>query len=135
MTFPAGVIESYDVSKAVPQTNFLRPVAPLNQKAVTLAYSAAPVPDLSLGSLFTMTATTGVAYVVGVPLSPQAGMRWTLVIRNTSGGVLGAGTFNAVFKTSAGVTAPATGFSRAIEFEFDGTNHVEISRGATDVAN
>jgi len=119
--------------------------ASLSEAQATVTYSAAPVPDLGVANSQVLTVTDAVAFVIGAPLfcglamsatnPPQAGMIWYLTIRNTSGGAHGAGTFNAVFKTSAAVPAIATANSRTFAFRWDGTNHVEIFRTAADVAN
>lgn len=111
----------------------------------TVAYSAAPVPNLALSNDQTVTPTDAVAFVMGAPLfgtaamsstnPPVAGLVWTLTIINTTGGALGAVTFNAVYKLGAAFTQPATGFQRSIQFRWNGTNHVEVGRTAADVAN
>lgn len=106
---------------------------------VTLAWATPLTPDFSLGSMFVTTATSNIAYTVAAPTNPpsDAGQSaiLTLTIRNGSGGALGAATFNAVYKLGAAWTNPANGFSRSIQFRWDGTNWVEISRTAADVAN
>jgi len=73
----------------------------------------------------------------GTNASMVPGQVFTIVIRNTTGGALGAVTFSAAsFKTAAtAFTQPANGFSRSYTFYFDGTYAIEISRGAADVAN
>lgn len=73
----------------------------------------------------------------GTNASMVPGQVFTIVIRNTTGGALGAVTFAAgSFKTAAtAFTQPANGFSRSYTFYFDGTHAIEISRGAADVAN
>jgi len=112
---------------------------------VTPTYSPSITPDLADGNDQVITATDGVAFTINAPLfggvamsatnPPIATMTWTLTIRNTSGGAAGALTFNAVFKIGAAWTQPATGFSRSIQFRWNGTNHVEVGRTAADVAN
>lgn len=110
------------------------------QPLVTITYSAAPVPDASLGNLFVVTITNGTAFVVGAPTNPPAvagvSQEMTITFRNTSGGAHGAGTWNAVYKTQATVfSAIANGFSRSVKFRWDGTNWVELWRTAADIAN
>lgn len=103
-----------------------------------LAYGVAPIIDASLGNDFIVTVTDGVAFVFGVPLNTApTGFDQTinLTISNASGVPHGAGSFNAIFKTSAAVPAIATGFSRTFSFRWNGTNWVEIFRTAADVAN
>lgn len=105
---------------------------------VTVTYSAAPAINAALGNDFIITITDAVAFVVAAPTNtPPTGYSQVIRItfRNTSGGAHGAGTFNAVFKTSGNVPAIATGNSRTIAFRWDGTNWVEIFRTAADVAN
>ena len=110
---------------------------PMGGPVTTLAYSAAPVMNASLSNAFVMTVSDGVAFVIGAPINPPpgVGMRLALTIRNASGGAHGAGTWNAIFKTSGNVPAIANGFSRTFEFQWNGTNWVEVFRTAADVAN
>lgn len=111
---------------------------PLQFQSVVLTYAAAMTPDLSMGDYFIITATNGVAFTINNPTNPPlAGDTQRLVfrIRNTSGGAAGALTFGVLFKIGAAWAQPATGFSRAIEFLWDGTNWVESFRSAADVAN
>lgn len=99
------------------------------------AWGAAIAIDASAGLDLRITATSNVAYTIGAPTNPVTGEVMDLQIRNASGGALGAATFNAVFKLGAAWTNPANGFSRSIQFRFDGTNWVERYRSAADVAN
>lgn len=117
---------------------FVVAAGPVCDPLVTLVYSAAMTPLANAGNHHTVTATNGVAFTFNAPTgTPAAGIRQRLVlrVRNTSGGVLGAVTFNAVFKLGAAWVSPANGFSRTIEFDWDGTNWVEANRSAADVAN
>jgi hypothetical protein len=105
---------------------------------ITLAYSAAPVMDASLGDHFIMTITDNVAFVIGAPINPPpTGFAQTLylTIRNGSGGAHGAGTYDPVFKTSGNVPAIANGFSRTFAYQWNGTNWVQTLVPTTDVAN
>ncbi len=110
------------------------------EQLVTITYvsGGAMAMDASQGSMFVLTITDGVAYTIPAPSNtPVTGFsqRLLLTIRNTSGGVLGAATFNAIYKLGAAWTNPANGFSRSIEFRWNGTNWVEYARAAADVAN
>jgi hypothetical protein len=98
-----------------------------------LTYSASMTPNRYLGSAANITPTNGTAFSINAPLNPCMGARLKFKIKNTFG-VLGVATWNAVFKMTAW-TQPANGFSRSIEFEYDGTNWVECSRSAADVPN
>jgi hypothetical protein len=99
-----------------------------------LPYSTVIATDASLANSFTITATDGVAFTISAPTNLVAGKQLTYTIRNTSGGALGAITWNAVFKMTA-FTNPATATNRSISFIYDGTNLVEVSRSAADVPN
>ena len=107
---------------------------------VTIPYTSgvAMTFDASQGNSFVLTVTDNVAYTIGAPTNPPfTGMsqRILLTIRNTAGVALGAATFNAIFKLGAAWTNPANTLSRSIEFRWNGTNWVEYSRTAADVAN
>lgn len=83
--------------------------------------------------------TAGTAWNIGFRNGSQGysvpGQVFTLLIRNTSGGVITAPSFSADIKVSAALTMPATGNSRSITFMFDGTNYIELSRSSADVPN
>ena len=104
------------------------------QTLVNLTYSTSMTPAANNGNIFVITATDGVAFAINAPTNPATGQRVVFTIRNTSGGALGAATWNAVFKMVAW-TQPATGFSRSIQFYYNGTNWIEESRCAADVPN
>lgn len=99
-----------------------------------LTYSASMTIDAAQGNIFEVNATNGSAFTINAPTNPQTGQRLAVLVRNTSGGVLGAVTWNAVFKMAAWVS-PATGFSRSIQFYYNGTNWVELNRTASDIPN
>ena len=103
-------------------------------KRLALTYSASMTPDALLADSFTITATNASAFTINAPSNAADGRRLKFTIRNTSGGALGAVTWNAVFKLAAW-TSPATGFSRSIEFEYDGTNWIQIAQTGVDVPN
>lgn len=99
---------------------------------VTLFYQATITSDASMGQVLVITATNGTAFTIASPVNVRSGQRLIYLIRNASGGALGAITWNAIFKKSA-FTNPANGNSRAIEFMYDGTNLVQINAAAVDV--
>jgi hypothetical protein len=104
----------------------------------TLTYGPSIAIDASLGRNFVVSVTDAVAFAFAAPTNtPPSGFGQEIIItiRNTSGGAHGAGTFNAVFKTSGAVPAIANGFSRSFCFRWNGTNWVELWRSAADVAN
>jgi uncharacterized cupin superfamily protein len=102
------------------------------QSAVT--YSASMTIDATVGDSFIITATNGTAFTINAPTTPITGQRISVKLKNSSGGALGVATWNAVFKMAA-LTNPADGFSRTIDFEYDGTNWVQISQTGVDVPN
>lgn len=105
----------------------------LTEQAIT--YSTSMTIALGSGAVAIITATNNTAFTINAPTgTPVAGEELTVVIRNTSGGALGAVTWDAVFKMSAW-TQPATGFSRSISFRFDGTNWVQKNQTGVDVPN
>lgn len=112
--------------------------AALQNVLTTVVYGVAPIINAALGNEFVVTVTDAVAFAFGVPLNPPAaGLDQVIVltIRNASGGAHGAGTFNAIFKTSAAVPAIANANSRSFCFRWNGVNWVEFYRTAADVAN
>jgi hypothetical protein len=100
----------------------------------TITYSASMTPDASLGGFQTIVVNTAVAFTINAPTNGITGQYLAISMANTSGGVLGAATWNAAYKMSAW-TNPATGFNRTITFRYNGTNWVEVSRTPADVPN
>lgn len=101
---------------------------------VVPTYGTSVAIDASLGNLFVITVTDGVGFTVANPTNPATSQRITIQIRNGSGGALGTVTWDTLYKLATW-TSPANTFSRAIDFEYDGTNWVEISRTPADVPN
>lgn len=106
----------------------------LQLRRVAQTYGTTVTIDTTVGNIYPITATNGTAFTIAAPLTPSDGMEITLTIINTSGGALGAITWNAVFKMAAW-TSPATGFNRSITFYYNGTNWVEKTRTASDIPN
>jgi hypothetical protein len=103
---------------------------------VTTTYSASMTFDTVAGSIFQVTATNGTAFAFNAPAALRTGAKLRVTLTNTSGGALGAITPNAVFKLAgAAWPSPATGFSRTIEFVYNGANFIEQWRSATDIPN
>lgn len=101
---------------------------------VTVTYSASMQFEAGLGNIFEITATNGTAFSISNPLDPVIGQRITLRIINTSGGALGAVTFGTQFKMSAW-TQPATGNSRSVDLEYNGTNWYQVAQTGVDIPN
>lgn len=94
--------------------------------------------DLTLGTLFRITITNGVAFTVSNPTGFSAaslpiGTIIGIMFRNASGGAVGAVTMGALFKTSFAM--PANGNSRTYFCMWDGTNWVEIIHMGVDTPN
>lgn len=111
-------------------------VAGMQYKRVVVPYSASMTFDLGTGNSFDITATNGTAFTINSPNNAADGNQFTVVIRNTSGGALGAITFGASFKLAGAFVAPATGNQRSVRFEVDGGGIAhEVFRTAADVPN
>lgn len=116
-----------------------------NDSSNILTYSASMTPDVSTGiNHFIITATNNTAFTINTPVNNAlvmagsqtnfpVGRKLKFTIRNTSGGALGAITWNAFYKVA--FTSPATANSRTVEFYFDGTNLVQDYVGSVDVPN
>lgn len=100
---------------------------------VTVTYSAAITFDTSTGDYFKISATDTNAFTIGAPANPTRGANCIVDITNSSGGVMGAITWNAIFKLAGAFTNPASTKRRIITFYHDGSNWVELSRGAADI--
>lgn len=109
-------------------------VVPLVNTVKQLTYSASITINAAQGDYQYVIANNGTAFTFNAPTKPVSGSPLTVRIFNTSGGALGAVTWNAIFKLAAW-TSPATGFNRAISFRYDGTNWTETSRNTVDVPN
>lgn len=112
--------------------DYLRELA--RPQIATLTYGTSIATDARTGDSFIVTANNATAFAIAAPTNPIPGQVITYTIRNSSGGALGAVTWNAVFKMAAW-TSPANGSSRSISFHYDGTNWVERSRTTADVPN
>lgn len=109
-------------------------IAPIVEYLLGVTYSASMTINAASGNNHQISPTDGVAFTLNAPSNPRPGQHLRIIIRNISGGVLGAATWNAVFKMTAWVQ-PANGFSRSIEFIYTGSNWIEIDRTAADVPN
>lgn len=99
----------------------------------TLTYSASMTPDLSTGGKFLITANNGTAFTVNAPLNPNTGKEITFDITNSSGGVLGVITWNAVYKLAGAFSNPLSTKRRIISFYHDGSSWIEKSRASADI--
>jgi hypothetical protein len=93
-------------------------------RKVALTYSASMTPDLIKGSWQTITVTDGVAMTVNAPTNPPAAQNTELTVEvlNSSGGVMGAITWNAAFIFAGATWAnPASTKKRFARFEWNGS--------------
>ena len=100
-----------------------------------ITYSTSMTPDQRIGSAHTISITDGVAFTINNPTNCVDGSVVSIRIRNGSGGAHGAITWGAGYKMAGALPAIATGFSRTIMFEYNGTSWFETFRSAADVAN
>jgi hypothetical protein len=90
--------------------------------------------DAAAGCVHNITATDGVAFTISNPTNALTGQVIFIKVKNSSGGALGTVTWDTLYKMSAW-TSPADGFSRAVEFYFDGTNWVQLTASGVDIPN
>jgi len=95
--------------------------------------------DCTLADHFFSQAVAAGATTIAAPSNGYIGQRIAVKFKNARGGGLGCNwTFNAAYKIAGGnvfVGIPANAFSRTIDFVYDGTNWVEVSRTPADVPN
>jgi hypothetical protein len=90
-------------------------------------------PNQRNGHAHSILVTDTVAMAINLPTNSVDGDIVTFLIRNASGGAMGAITWNAGYRLAGAFTNPATGFRRSIQFlsTGDGLYH-ELNRGAAD---
>jgi hypothetical protein len=110
----------------------------LTTTRVTPTYGATVPIVADSGNEFVITATDGNIFMISNPSyttsSVAAGQRITVRVMNASGGALGRITWGSGYKMAAWMN-PASGYSRSIDFQDDGTHWVEVSRTPSDVPN
>jgi hypothetical protein len=97
-------------------------------------YNVVVAIDAAAGCVHNITATDGVAFTISNPTNALTGQVIFIKVKNSSGGALGTVTWDTLYKMSAW-TSPADGFSRAVEFYFDGTNWVQLTASGVDIPN
>lgn len=98
----------------------------------SLPYSASITPAHASASVFSIVVTNGSALTINAPtLGLVPGRIITFDILNSSGGAMGAITWDAVFKKGA-FTVPANTKRSTIQFYFDGTNWVALNAQSLD---
>lgn len=88
----------------------------------SIVYSPNITPDLSKGAHVLINVTDGNPFTINAPINSIKGQEWLLVLENSSGGVLGAITYNAVFHFPTN-NPPSAGDRRYTRMYFDGTFH------------
>lgn len=100
----------------------------------TLTYGTTVTVDATLGDIQRLTVTDGVAFTISAPRNPDAlTLSLTFEILNSSGGAMGAITWDASYKLAGAFTNPADTKLRTIRFYYNGTSWIEESRAAADI--
>ena len=117
--------------------DFFREAFAIIAAPVTLTYGTTINTNAALGDDFILTITDGVNFTIAAPTNPAAGREINYTFRNTSGGGVGTVTWDSVFKLPSVPAnwSPPTGFSRSINFIYDGTNWVQRYSSEFDVPN
>lgn len=102
------------------------------QRIQALAQAAAIDINCALGTIIVVTFLTNAIFTINAPTNPVAGMRMSITFKNTSGGALGAATWNAVFKRVTAIT-PANNLQMTVDFYYDGVNWIETNTSANNV--
>lgn len=109
-----------------------RPLA-MSPTVTDLAYSSSMTPGAHIAIKQRITVTNATAMTINAPTNPILGEDLTFDIINSSGGAMGAITWNAVFKLAGAFTNPANTKRRTITFYYDGTSWIETTRAAADI--
>lgn len=105
-------------------------LAPDTPKSLT--YGASVATNAAWKGPYKITVTNGTAFTVANPANPYA-RDITYDILNSSGGAMGAITWDTQFLLAGAFTNPANGKRRTITFYWDGTSWVEKNRAAADI--
>jgi len=122
----------------LPQYIAQNPVStkPIPAAKATPVYSASITPDASQGVWQTITVTNGTAFTINAPTNtPDSSHTKELAIEvvNSSGGAMGAITWNAAFVfTNGAFVNPANTKKRHVRFEWNGSNWIETARALAD---
>lgn len=103
-------------------------------KEISPTYGANISIDASLANVYAINVSNGAGFTILNPTNSRAGQRITIRISNNSGGVMGAVGWGGNYKMAA-LANPANGFSKSLDFEFNGFNWIESSRTPSDVPN
>jgi len=107
------------------------------QNKIDQTYGTTVAIDAAAANWFTIGVTNSTAFTIAAPVNPADGQQITITVKNSSGGAMGAITWNSVFKLSAW-TNPANGFNRSITFGYSSAGNLngwfQIS-STTDISN
>lgn len=99
-----------------------------------LMYGASVNINCALGNYCTLVVSNNTAFTINAPTNAPTGMELTLEIVNTSGGAMGAITWNAAFAFMTAWTNPASNKRRTIRFrKRSGGNWIQIGLASTDM--
>ena len=102
---------------------------------VSITYSASMTPNVPDGPVQRIIVTSAAAMTINAPTLPVDGDVLTLIVQNSSGGAMGAITFNAAFMNAGAFTNPASTKRRTIQWVYEGSTAlwIEANRAAADI--
>lgn len=91
--------------------------------------------DSRLSTEFSINVTSNAIFTITNPtVEADTTPRITIQVKNSSGGAMGVITWDTKYKMSAW-TNPGNATSRSIDFQYDGTNWIQVSQTGVDVPN
>jgi hypothetical protein len=117
-----------EAAGAIGVVNVLRPTR------TTLAYSASMTPNAAAAEHYLITVTNTSAMTINAPSNPplNSDTQWLVIeFRNSSGGTMGAITWNAVFKGIGAIANPGNGQKSMWTFRWSGTNWVLVTTSSS----
>lgn len=91
--------------------------------------------DAGIYDIFALTIQANPALTYTAPTNGTQGQEITITVRNGSGGVMGAITWDAAFKMAGDWVNPANGKNRSISFYLDGTSWYQMAPVTGEVPN
>lgn len=133
-TFPHQVVAGA-VTRIVLAIRHVFQTAGIAGTVVAPTFGAAVTINNALGDIQRVVANAATAPTIGAPAQNGVDGQWlTIIIRNASGGAMGATTFNAAYHLAAAWVNPANLTERTIKFRGNGAGvWYEEWRNATDV--
>lgn len=114
-----------------------KPLSGLAGVIVEPTYAASITFDASLGDIFVVHVTNGVAFTIENPINVSETKMLVVTIVNDSGGVMGAITWNTDWHLAGAFVNPGNGKNRSLIFAQAGgpSTWYELTRTAADVTN